>query len=309
MHKRAGNQVKSWQGHSGFILDSVRGFDVIACETCGFKHIVPIPSLNDIEKKYRDDFYSVEKINYIDKRLGDLEWWNLHYDRIYQFLEGNVIGAKRKILSIGCGPGFFLQRGVKRGWDVVGIEPGREAVRYAKSRGINVIEGFFEEVDISSYAPFDVIHVAEVLEHLTSPQRLISYIYNNLRKGGIVCIVAANDYNRLQILLKERFGFKPWWVVPEEHINYFDLESASALLEREGFKIVHKEVTFPMELFLLMGENYVGNESVGRKVHAMRKNLEMNLLDGEMNDFIKRLYDFFMENRIGREFIVYGERE
>lgn len=292
--------------HYGAVIDSKEGFDVIECETCGFKHIIPIPTPEELNKFYKEDFYSIKKPIYIKNRFEDVEWWNLHYNDIYDFLEKNV-GSNPKILDIGCGPGFFCLCGKKRGWDTLGIEPGEKAVEYAKSTGIEVIKGFFEEVDVSQYGPFDVVYIGEVLEHMPSPENLLKYVYKNLREGGIICVVAANDYNPLQDLLRNNLHFEPWFV-SEEHINYFNIKSATKLLEKCSFTILHKEVTFPMELFLLMGQNYVGDAKLGRKCHLMRKQLELNLCAGEMTNILRGLYNFFMENDVGREFIIFGKK-
>ncbi len=299
---------KDWNGHGGPVIDSVKGFDVIECNACYFKHIVPIPTLEELDEQYKKEFYSTKKPAYIEKILEDSEWWNFHHNRIYDFLEKNIAGNERRVLSVGCGPAFFLQAGRKRGWAPVGIEPGERAVEYAREQGIDVHGGFFEEVDVSRYGRFDVVHSAHVLEHLPSPQRLIGYAYDNLKEDGIICIVAANEYNKLQNLLKEKMGLDPWWVVPDEHINYFNMESAARLLTKNGFEIIHMEVTFPMELFVVMGQNYVGDSVVGGRCHAMRKGLELNLSGGGLDGLLERLYGFFREEGIGREFIIYGRR-
>lgn len=51
---------------------------------------------------------------------------------------------------------------------------------------------------------------------------------------------------------------------PPEHINYFNFESITRLLERNGFSIIEITSTFPLELFLLMGDNYIGNNEIGK---------------------------------------------
>jgi hypothetical protein len=38
---------KHWNGHSGPVLDSVNGFDVIECAVCDFNHVVPTGSAED----------------------------------------------------------------------------------------------------------------------------------------------------------------------------------------------------------------------------------------------------------------------
>ena len=51
--------------HKGKILDTVKIFDVIDCEHCGFIHINPIPNVEELIKTYNDDYYSVEKPLYL----------------------------------------------------------------------------------------------------------------------------------------------------------------------------------------------------------------------------------------------------
>ncbi len=54
-------KIKGWQEHRGIILDSVNGFDVIECEKCLFKHIIPIPQPDELVTTYRNEYYSIEK--------------------------------------------------------------------------------------------------------------------------------------------------------------------------------------------------------------------------------------------------------
>jgi len=57
-----------------------------------------------------------------------------------------------------------------------------------------------------------------------------------------------------------------------------------------------------MELFLLMGENYVGNKEVGNRCHEKRMRFELNLPDDVRRRFYLNLASF----GLGRECIIYG---
>ena len=70
--------------------------------------------------------------------------------------------------------------------------------------------------------------------------------------------------------------------------------------------VVLREATFPIDLFLLMGEHYVGDDKLGRRCHARRKTLELNLVAGGRNDLKRRLYRLLAELGIGREVVMYG---
>ena len=42
-----------------------------------------------------------------------------------------------------------------------------------------------------------------------------------LNPGGMVVIGVPNDYNKLQKIMSDDLGEKPWWVAPPHHINFF----------------------------------------------------------------------------------------
>lgn len=118
---------KTWHQHQGLILETKNGFDVIDCSFCGFKHIVPIPTADELEKAYRHEYYSREKPLYLQRHREDLDWWNMVYDERYEILEKHLAVDRRSILDVGSGPGFFLLRGKERGWTTKGVEPSKRA--------------------------------------------------------------------------------------------------------------------------------------------------------------------------------------
>jgi len=299
---------KKWKNHRGQILDSKNGFDVIECEVCEFKHIIPIPTKQELKNIYRDEYYTREKPFYLKRTYEDLEWWNLIYADRYDTFEKNLPSDRRSILDIGTGPGFFLLYGKKRGWSVLGIEPSKQAAEHAKSLGIKVIEEFMDCSLANKLDKFDVIHMSEVLEHVPDPTEMIKITHDLLKPGGLLCVSAPNDYNPFQKVLREICRYKPWWVAPPYHINYFDFESLEKLVKKNGFKIILKEATFPIDIFLLMGDNYVGNDSLGRRCHKKRKQFELLLSKGKYNNLRRRLYRCFAQIGIGRQVIITGEK-
>ena len=86
------------------------------------------------------------------------------------------------------------------------------------------------------------------------------------------------------------------------HINYFDFESLGGLLERKGLEVVHRQGDFPMELFLLMGENYVGDSEVGERCHEKRVRFE-TALPAELR---RCMYEALAGVGVGRSCLVCG---
>ena len=295
------SNIKTWHEHTGPLLDSVNDYKVIYCDTCKFIHAIPVPSEEELSGYYSHHFYGVQKPDYFKQHNRDLAWWNKIFNERYALFEKNLQGKGRRILDVGSGPGFFLQFGQKREWETLGVEPSEQACEFSKSLGVDVINGFLDEKMIQDLGKFDVIHSNQVLEHVTQPQVVLDICFQLLNPGGLLFICVANDYNPFQKILKSHLGFKPWWVVPPEHLNYFSVESISHLIESCGFEKLQATTTFPIDLFLLMGENYIGNPEIGKDCHNRRKQLEDNLDQSDNTELKKALYKAFSKLDLGRE--------
>ena len=294
--------------HVGKVLNSKNGFDIIECQTCGFKHIIPIPTPSELENVYKNEYYTSEKPLYIKRAIEDVDWWDLVYSEYYDLFEKYLPQNRRKLLEIGSGPGFFLKHGTERGWDVLGVEPSVKAAEHSKSMGLNVINGFFDENMVDSIGNFDVVYLHEVLEHVPNPADIVEFAKKILNLGGLICLIVPNDYNSLQNILAEHLNYDEWWIAPPHHINYFSFDSLKNLIESKQFKTLEITTTFPMELFLLMGDNYVGNDSLGRLCHNKRKTLDLNLKKGNP-DKKDELYKSLAKLNIGREVVIIGQKE
>lgn len=298
---------REWNGHKGSVVASAQGFDVIECQQCGFKHIVSIPTVEELEHAYRHEYYTQEKPLYIDRYTEDLDWWNTVYTHRYEVLERHLQPAQRRILDIGSGPGYFLLNGKKRGWQVKGIEPSEQAARHSIGLGLDIENIFFDEKSAPHLGSFDVINMGEVLEHIPQPAELLKLARTKLNSGGMVCLVVPNDFNAFQLALRDQLGFKPWWVAPPHHINYFNFSSLKRLVERCGFEVVLQEATFPIDMFLLMGENYIGNDKVGRECHTRRMNFEKALIAAGQGDTLNQMFATLAQQGLGREVVLFAK--
>ena len=212
------------------------------------------------------------------------------------------------MLDIGSGPGFFLLNGQSRGWNVKGIEPSELAAEHSRKLGVSVTNKFFSKETATGLGKFDAINMSEVLEHIPNPAVLLSLVREQLNEDGMLCVVVPNDFNPFQLALRDHLGFKPWWVAPPHHINYFNFNSLQHLVERSGFEVVYKEATFPIDMFLLMGDNYIGNDDEGRVCHGKRKMMELNLSNAGMTNVKRMLYSGLAEAGLGREVVLFARK-
>ncbi|HEX4637796.1 MAG TPA: class I SAM-dependent methyltransferase [Rhizomicrobium sp.] len=291
--------------HYGPVLASTDGFDVIDCLACGFRHIDPLFTTDQLRKFYESEFYESERPEYFERMEADRDWWMLRYRHYYELLEAHAPG--RRLLDIGSGPGYFLEAGRAHGWQVLGFEPSRAAANYARKRGQAVVNDFFSAAEAREHGPFDVISMSMVLEHVRDPIGLIEEARSLLVPGGLLFVASPNDFNPLQIILWKKMGFQPWWVNPKHHLNYFDTGSAKSFLQARRFEVLHLETSYPLENFLLAGRNYVGNPALGRQCHDERKAFESALFLHDKAQ-IKALAASWAAQGIGREFIILGRK-
>ena len=294
--------------HSGPVLEAVDGVGVVACKTCGFKHVLPLPSPEELEQLYRDEYFQSEKPLYIDEYREDADWWNLVYRERYETFESLLPPKRRRLLDVGSGPGRFVRAGLDRGWKALGIEPSTHAAAASRAElGIEVVEGFFGPELVSTLPAADVVHLSEVLEHVPDPEETLIAARDALAPDGLLCVVVPNDFSPIQLALRSE-GKAPWWVVPRHHLNYFDVASLPSLVSRCGFDIVSVETTFPIDVFLLMGDDYVGDPALGREVHARRKQLELQLDRAGLSPLKRQVYRGLADAGLGREVLVVARK-
>ena len=285
--------------------------NIIDCMKCGFKHVYPLPNSETIEKIYKEEYYSKEKPNYLKEYTEDIDWWKTIYkSRLNKLsLECKNFNLDLNLVDIGSGPGRFVESAQNLGWKATGIEPNKVAWQFStKELGMNIVNDFFSKQLLKKLNP-SVVNLGEVIEHLNNPIEILKDVFDSLPKNGLVSIVVPNDFNSLQkivneIAIKER---KNWFVDIPHHINYFDHKSLSLLLQKIGFNIVDISTTFPLEFFVLTGNDYISNPSLGRKIHLRRTEIETKLYK-ENPKLIDMLYNKLAEIGLGREIYIVGRK-
>jgi len=98
-----------------------------------------------------------------------------------------------KVLEVGVGSGFFLEKCRANGIEVVGLELNRSAARRAREKGFEVYE-----IDLHALADtmgsnrFDAICSFQVLEHVAEPGKFLEGMLNNLGIGGRLILSVPN---------------------------------------------------------------------------------------------------------------------
>jgi SAM-dependent methyltransferase len=93
------------------------------------------------------------------------------------------LGARGRLLDVGCATGALLQHANQRGWQAQGVEPSPEAVAHARARGLEVFHGDLLEARLPA-AHFDLVYMGDVLEHVPDCRRVVAEVVRILKPGG-----------------------------------------------------------------------------------------------------------------------------
>ena len=113
------------------------------------------------------------------------------------------VGTGGRVLDLGCRTGALTSHYLD-GNEIVGVDVDREALVAAAKLGIATVFADLDEPLPFPDAGFDVGVVAELLEHLQFPGRLVEEAARVLRPGGRIVGSVPNGYrlkSRLEFLL------------------------------------------------------------------------------------------------------------
>jgi 2-polyprenyl-3-methyl-5-hydroxy-6-metoxy-1,4-benzoquinol methylase len=282
----------------------------------GFFQVKPTPSTEEITRFYAEEFYSTKYKAFNNSALevqeADREFHDAHRQDILDTVErlcGRSI-AGQAILDVGCGWGQAMQYFAARGARCAGFDPAPEAVDYVRSRGLECVRAGMERMDVFGSRRFDVVTLMNVLEHLADPLAVMREIRDKvLAPGGLLVIEVPNEFNDFQLAGQQLHSLPAWWVAPPAHLNYFSASSLSAALRGSGYAVRHTEASFPLEMFLLMGDRYVGDSTLGRACHEKRIAFEMNLRATGRAQTLHRFYQALAALDLGRQVIAYASKE
>lgn len=224
-------------------------FSIRCCASCSLMVTDPVLStIADFKKYYPDSYYSYNPPG--SKSFKDrlaLYLYNLFYNPrqrynplryalfpVSYFVRGTHIVPGARILDIGCGGGYFLQRMKDLGMRPYGIELGDRGVQECRRRRILVWDVPVEKAPIKNNF-FDVITISAVLEHVADVKATLKASYKVLKPGGRIVIMVPNARG-----FSARIYGEYWseWDIPR-HITHFTKNDLRRYLEETGFTDIH----------------------------------------------------------------------
>jgi len=167
----------------------------------------------------------------------------------------HLVGRGQTVLDLGCGKGFLAEELTAQGNHVVGVDTLPEtqncAVESYYSADLNA--GLRSISDTLGQTTFSRVLLADVLEHLTTPDNILRDCHAVLDPTGQLIVSLPNVANisvRLALLCG-RFNYSARGILDKTHVHFYTRKTARALLRDNGYEILKEDTTIiPVELVL-----------------------------------------------------------
>lgn len=250
-------------------LATKEAFDIQKCAKCGFAFTQDFPSEDEIGRYYD----APEYVSHSDTHKGVI-------NMLYHWVRKIALKSKSKIiikyapvktgklLDIGSGTGYFLNRMKSLKWMVTGIEKSDAAREYAKQRfDIDSQQsGYLYEIPCQTK---DVVTMWHVLEHMEHLDKVLEQIYNILHDNGTAVIALPNKDSLDAVYYKDKWAA---YDVPR-HLWHFSLADFEYLISKHHFELVEvKPMYFDAFYISMLSEKNKGT-TLGSLVGLIRGGL------------------------------------
>ena len=229
--------TSSWMGKTSF---NERDFEYIECKSCRTLYCDPMPDEETLKKMYCEEYF--------DAGEGEIqnnpkEW----FANPVEWLKKNPPGV---FLDYGCGAGELLDQAQKLDWDCRGIEFDPKVAESVENKlGVRVVTN---PSDLGENFQADVLHLGDVIEHLTDLNDQMHEILRLLRTDGVILAQGPLEANTslFTYLVKQSRNFRgrPVANMPPYHVLLATSQGQKIFFERFGLKEVDyviEEIAFP----------------------------------------------------------------
>jgi methionine biosynthesis protein MetW len=205
--------------------------------------------------------------------------------RTYASFGNNVLAAHAerllppggRVLDLGCASGGLLALLRPRAGHLAGLEVSATAARAAAQVADHVVHGALEDQQLPfEPASFDLVVLADVLEHLVDPAAALARATAWCRRGAAVLVSVPNvaHWQARLTLARGRWPQHDSGTFDAGHLRWFTRESLRALLAEAGQRGVELHAVVPalrnhVRLTALAERLEPGWQALGRRVPGL----------------------------------------
>ncbi len=213
---------------------SGQGWHIDQCQDCGLGYTDPPPGPGSGDMLYNGAYYA-EHYGATCQSEEHTVPGPVARDRFLPILDGlRMLGAKGRLLDVGCATGDFLSLARQSGWDIAGTECSPYAVAAAEERLQCPVYQDDLAVVAQKVSPFDAVTLHHVIEHVDNPREFVGHVFQLLKPGGYLYIECPN-FDSLEAAV-----FREHWedIRPEQHVHHFTPMSLTRLIKETGLQPV-----------------------------------------------------------------------
>ena len=229
----------SWYGSTIYLEKT---FVYLQCSDCLSLYCSPMPDKQTLGRMYNAEYVLAPETHEVSETPPDPEY-------VLQRLRHANKGV---FIDYGCGRGDLLKEAQQLGWEVTGIEFNQAVADRISSMtkiSVSTPDAFFAK---PSRMLADVIHLGDVLEHLTNANAQIPRILSLLRPGGRLIAQGPLEANtslfNMLVRMSKSFRRRTPSNMPPYHVMLATAVGQKKLFERFGLRQEHfflSEVSWP----------------------------------------------------------------
>ena len=230
-------------------MNTAESYNYSVCATCGFGTL--IIQAQDMSSHYDENYDEYEKdvLSWTSKvaRL----FFEDRYDYVSNRIQKESVNKAFSVLDIGSGKGAYLAKFLETKAKLIGVDINKSALAYASKKYPHI--KFLDTsnlADLKAEAPFAVISMWHVLEHIDDFSGYLKQIHSLLTLDGSFFVEVPN----IRSLNLKIFGQKYQWISLPEHLNFFSTESLKISVEKAGFEV--KDIYYPRLFPLLFASHF-----------------------------------------------------
>ena len=198
---------------------------LMLCPACGLAQLSTLIDPRTIFTEY--DYFS----SYSSSWLRHAEAY------VERMLSERPLGRDALVVEVASNDGYLLQYFVRRGVEVLGVEPAENVAEAARARGVPT-ESFFWGLASAQElrrrrGPADLLVANNVLAHVPDLNDFVAGFAAMLKPGGL----ATFEFPHLERLLAET----QFDTIYHEHYSYLTLATARRLFESHGLIVFEAE--------------------------------------------------------------------
>jgi len=195
---------------------------VHVCHNCG---LVQILEAIDPEILFQDYSFSSSTIGPLVQHFEDYAKW----------LQRKL--NPKLVIEFGCNDGILLKPLEQLGVKACGVDVSHNITEIARSNGLDVITGYFDETIVESIlqriGPADIVTGSNAFAHNDNPEIILKAAKRILKPDGNLCLEVMYAGDLLDML--------QWDTLYHEHLTFYCLTTLTTLLNKHGFFVVDAE--------------------------------------------------------------------